>query len=332
MKPALLKNNLLIALLASAGTAFAGLPVSESNAVIGIALPQNKSTFMAVPFGVIVSSGTITSVSGTLLGVSTPLTPGGLTKHSIKITSRDNQAGTSAYGRVVGIATTPANTATNLTTDVAITPAVGDEYVILENPTLANIFGQLATIQLRSGATISLSDVVNVESGGSFTGYWHKAGVGWRLTSDTAGTGADQGGVVIPASKGVIVARKNLTPATVTIYVDGTLIPGRFQPTTTANNFTMVNNPHLLSTTLGTSGIGDFITKGASVSTSDTVYLESNGVITGYWFKTGTGWRLLSDTAGTGADQASVPLPAGKAILFRDRLTAGFAYPEPFAK
>jgi len=330
MKPSLRKNQIL-ALLAAAftGTAAAGdLPVSPTSGIMQISLPVSKTTSLAVPYAKsIVLEGTITSVSGTTLGLSTTMTASSLTNHAIYIPTKVDQSATGAYGRLVGISS---NTTNSVVTASAITPSVGDVYQIIEQHTLSSLFGQLGTYSLQSGASVALSDVVSVEVGGVFTSYWHKSSTGWRLTTDTAGSGADQANVSINFGRGVLVARKAFGGAKL-LNIKGEAIVGRFQPAVTSNASNLVNNPFLLQTTLGASGISDFITKGATVALSDTVTLEENGVFTNYWYKNAVGWRLSTDTAGTGADQASVLVKTGKAILFRDRLTAGFAMPQPFS-
>lgn len=330
MKPILSKTKLLALLAVLSGSAVnAGdLPVSPTSGIMQISLPISKTTSLAVPYAKSIPlEGTITSVSGTTLGLSTAMTDSSLTNHAIYITTKINQSETGAYGRLVGISS---NTTSSVVTASAITPSVGDAYQIIEQHTLSSLFGQLGTYSLQSGNSVALSDIVSVEVGGVFTSYWHKTSTGWRLTTDTAGSGADQANVSINFGRGVLVARKAFGGAKL-LNIKGEAIVGRFQPSVTSNATNLVNNPFLLQTSLGASGISDFITKGSTVSLSDTVTLEENGVFTNYWFKNGVGWRLSSDTAGTGADQAAVLVKAGKAILFRDRLAAGFAIQQPFA-
>lgn len=330
MKPTLRKNMLLALFVAvfGAGTAFAGdPPVSPTSGVIQVSLPPSVTSALAVPFAKSVPiGGKITSVSGTTLGVDQTLTPGALTNHSIYIATQVDPAAAGAYGRMVRIT---GNTATEITTETAITPVVGDGFDIIENHTLESLFGAApSTVALTTGSSLALSDVVYIENGGVFTGYWHRSGQGWRLQSDSTGTGPGQNAVSIPYGKGVLVARKG---GARTVTIAGESLTGRFRPVTAGSGATnLLNNVFSVDTTLGASGIDPFITKGSSATLSDVLYIESGGVFTGYWRKNTGNWYLESDTTGTGATQNSVPIQPGKALLFKDRGAAGFAFPQPF--
>ena len=118
----------------------------------------------------------------------------------------------------------------------------------------------------------------------------------------------------------------------VNLDLTGYTVNGRQKPKVVAG-FNILSNPFTLPTTLGKSNLKDFITGGAGAGTSDLVYLEEGGVLTGYFYKDrglgGTGWRR-ADNAG-GPNQDSVVLTPGKAILFREQAgTASFTLQEPF--
>jgi hypothetical protein len=330
MKPTPRKNMLLALFLAvfGAGTAFAGdPPVSPTSGVIQVTLPASVTSALAVPFAKSLPlGGSITTVAGTTLGVDVALTPGALTNHSIYIATLADPSAGGAYGRMVRIT---GNTATEVTTETAITPVAGDGFDIIENHTLESLFGAFpATVALTSGSSLALSDVVFIESNGVFTGYWHRSGQGWRLQSDTTGTGSSQNGVSIPFGKGVLVARKG---GSRTVTIKGESIVGRFRPVTVGSGASnLLNNVFSVDTTLGASGIDSFITRGSSATLSDVLYIENGGVFTGYWRKSTGNWYLESDNSGSGAVQNSVVIQPGKALLFKDRGAAGFAFPQPF--
>lgn len=327
-------HRYLLALTALfAGTAMAQekQPISRIHGSIGVQLTTNKTFVLAVPFASVAAEGNITSVSGTTLGVNTPLTASALTNHSIRIQSRLNPTSTGAYGKTVRIT---GNGTGDVTTATALTPEVGDVFVIVQNHTLSSLLGSGGSVKIQSGSTPSLSDAVYVESAGVFTGYWHfSTGGGWRLLTDTTGAGADQGGVVVEYNKGVTITRKAFG-GTKTVTMSGECLDGRFAPATTSNQVNLINNPFAKDTTLGESGIHKFISQGSTVSLADNVYVSTASGLIGCWYKTGTGWRLLTDTAGTGADQAGVVIASGLGFMVRDRSIGGtgFAMEQPFAE
>ncbi|MBL9129890.1 MAG: hypothetical protein JNG86_01730, partial [Verrucomicrobiaceae bacterium] len=294
-------------------------PVSTIKGTVGVSLSTNTTYVLSIPFATVEAEGAITSVSGATLGVNTTHTASTLTNHSIRILSRTNQAEAGAYGRTVRITNNGTN---DVTTAQTITPSIGDSFVIVQNHTLSSLLGSLGTLKIQGGNTPSLADAVYVESGGVFTGYWHRTGNGWRLLTDTAGTGADQGAVMVEYNKGILIARKSFG-GTKTVTMSGEAITGRFSPSTTSNQINLVNNAFTVATTLAGSGVDKFISKGATVSLADNIYVSTPTGLVGVWYKTGIGWRLLSDTGGTGADQGSLALTPGLGLMTRDRATGG---------
>jgi hypothetical protein len=306
-------------------------PISRTHGTIGVSLTTNKTFVLSIPFVNVVAEGVISSVAGATLGVNTTLTPSALTNHSIRILSKVNPTSTGAYGKTVRIT---ANTASEVTTATAITPEVGDYFVIVANHTLSSLLGSGGSVQIQSGSTPSLSDAVYVESGGTFVGYWHSSTAGgWRLLTDTTGAGADQGGVAVDYNKGVVITRKAFG-GTKTVTISGEAIDGRFSPATTTNQISLANNVFPLATTLGESGIHKFVSQGSTVSLADNIYVSTASGLVGCWYKTGTGWRLLTDTSGTGADQGSLAITPGLGFMVRDRSIGGtgFSVEQPFTE
>ena len=327
------------------------LPVSRTAGVIDFTIPNNQTSLVSIPLVKIVASGTITSISGTTLGISDTLTGSISTAaqpHGIKITSRDDQRGTganapagsstSAYGQTAQITAnaTGAGTST-VTTSTALTPNIGDEFVIFEMETLATLFGAPPppASGWNSASSAGTADLVYLDNAGVLTAYFYRSSgagtLGWKLA--TAASGAAVNNTVIPPNRGVYVQRRaGGTPFL--LRSTGVALPGREQASVVAG-FSIMNNPFTVSTTLAASGIQDSLSKGSGAGSSDIIYLENAGVLTGYFFKGtgagGTGWRLT--TAASGADQGGVVLTPGKAILYQERQgTAGFTLPEPFAE
>ena len=328
-------NSSILTLLAaalSAGSSWGQLPVSPTNGIIRSTYTTAVTHSVAVPFAKSIPyEGSISNVAGTTLtlsGVTLPTSPA-LTNHAIYIpTHADPSSAAGAYGRLVRISS---NTANTVVTDVAITPFVGDEFQIIEQHTLKSLLGELGTVVVLSTTSTSTSDSVSIEVGGVFTNYWHRNGTGWRLLSDTAGSGADQGNVPIAFGKGILYRKRGTVARNITIT--GEAITGRFRPATTGAGATnLVNNPFLLPVPLIESGIGSFVSSTALINTSDILFIENGGVFTGYWRKNNGNWYLQSDTAGSTPINSSVVLAPGKAILFRDRGTASFAINQPFAE
>jgi hypothetical protein len=325
------------------------LPVSRTAGVIDVSLPVNQTTLMAIPLVEIVASGTVTAVSGTTYTLSSSPTtlPNVLTTpHAIKITSRVDQRGTGANA--------PAGSSTNayglsaqitgqggvspnetVTAALATAPNVGDEFIIYQLETISSIFGAANSAGLNGSTGAAGADILYIDQAGALTGYFYKTGglggIGWKLVS--APTGSSQENTIIAPGRGCMVSRKN-TGSTVTIRLSGDTVVGREAPAV-VTGFNIMNYSFTLSSTLASSGITDFVTGSTGAAGADILYLESSGVLTGYFYKTGglggIGWKLVS--APTGSDQGAVVLQTGKAILFKEQAgTAGFAIPEPFAE
>jgi len=337
----LLQPLALLALTAlCAGTALgqaSKLPVSRTGGATSVSLPVGQTTLMALPLVEIVASGTVSAVSGstyTLLSTPTVLPDVVTTPHAIKITGRANQFGTNAYGMTARIT---AQASQDVTTPVApaagslmAAPNVGDEYVVYRIETIGSLFGVTNTVGLRGGSTVATADIIYLDNGsGTLVAYFYRTGgtPGWRLVS--APSGANQDGVIIQPNRGILVARKTGgTP--VTINISGDAMVGNEVVDVTNSAANIVNNPFLVSTTLLGSGLRNYVTGGSTAATADIVYLESGGVLTGYFYRTSVSqWRLLSTPGG--ADQGAVAITPGKAILIAKKATGEFTLVEPFA-
>lgn len=330
------------------------LPVSRTTGVMQVALPAGQVTLLAMPLTNIVASGTIETDTGTTTVVIRSLedfTDDELVTagyYAIKITSRDDQSGGSsnAYGKASLIVDNDASAAipmtsfntTTLELADALNPNNGDEFIIYRVRTLAagaadGVFGTPAPIaNWNSGSSSANADVVYIDNGsGALIGYFHKnvgpGGSGWRLASDPAGL--DQDNVEIPAGRAVMIRRR--AGAAANLVFTGVTTVGR-ESSTVTSGYSVLNNPFTVSTTLVASGIQSHITGASTPSGADLIYLESGGVLTGYFYNSSAGqWRLV--TAPAGANQGSVALSPGKSILFKEQAgSVGFAFPEPFAE
>lgn len=341
MKPPPINLLTVLALAAFSASAAFGqadqLPVSRTAGIIPVSLPNNVTTLMALPLTEVIASGTIVSGGGTTT-LTLAAAVGNVTTnpHAIKITSRYDQRGTganapagastNAYGTMARI--TAGGSGTTVTTDVALSPNAGDEFIIVRLETLASVFGGTGSSTAivagwKSGLTAGAADLVYVDNGaGVLTPYFHRSGGsgGWRLTTDTA---TNQNNVAILPGRGLLVQRQSGTDVTVNVTGDETI--GLEKPTV-AVGFNVINNPFTIDTTLKASGIQNHITGALSVGSADVVYLENAGVLTGYYWRN-TSWR----TAAGNVDSDAVVVRAGKSILFQEANgTAGFALPQPF--
>ncbi|TDU80828.1 hypothetical protein EI77_00126 [Prosthecobacter fusiformis] len=303
------------------------LPMSRVAGALTIPLPAGKSTLVGLPNVKIVSSGTVGGVAGDVLTLaSSPSVLGDVeaAPHAIKIVSRANQSGTNAYG-ISALITDQAGQ--DVTADLSVEPNVGDQYVIYQLSTIATLFGAANETGLTGVADPALSDKIYLTNAGELVAYFYN-GTAWKLVSDP--TGADQGGVVIQPGSGVLVVR--IAGSDLSIYLSGDALPARHVAAVAAGH-NIVNNPFMVSTSLSASDIQSNITGGTGPGVSDIVYLENEGVMTGYYYKTGgpggIGWRALGDSV---TDAGSAMIAPAKAILFKEQAgTAGFALPEPFA-
>lgn len=317
------------------------LPVSRTAGVLTTDLPAGKSTLLGMPFASIVASGTVSAVNASQLTLasSPAVLPTFSTPHAIKITSRVDQRGTgsnapagvstNAYGRSAKI------TAQNnqvVTAPLAVVPNVGDEFVIYKLATLSSLFGANNSANLKEGESSATADIVYLASAGELVGYfYHSTADVWRAAATP--TAGDAGATEISPGAAILVARKADGAANIEITFTGDTLPGR-QTFDANTGFQVINNPYTVSTTLAASGLQTFVTGGTGAASADVIYLEQDGVLSGYYYKSGglggIGWRAISNNA---ADAGATLVSPGKAILFKEQAgSVGFALQEPFAE
>jgi hypothetical protein len=310
------------------------LPISRTTGVLTQKLLRGKSTLLALPNAKILASGTVSSSTGSDVTVtSTPLVaslPVG--PKAIKITSRVNQqaGSTNAYGATARITGTAGET---VTAALSSAPNVGDEFVIYQLNTIASVFGATNNFGLNAAATPATADVLYLTNEGALVGYFYNSvAAKWRLVSTP--DGADQNDTVIEPTAGVMVTRRNAGATEIFVRLSGDALPGRQVAKLGGSGFSIINNPFLIPTTLAESGLAASLNGGTGPGTADVIYIEEDGDLTGYFYKTGgaggSGWRALGDGS---TDQGAVALLPGKAFLLKDQVgSAGFILPEPFAE
>lgn len=305
------------------------LPMSRTAGTVTLELPAGKTTLVGLANVHIVASGTVTTVDGAgiLLTSAPAVLPDVLSSpHALKIVSRANPTGNNAYGHSARIT---AQGGQVVTADLAVTPNAGDAFVIYRLSTLGDILGAANEAGLTAAASSADADKVYLTESGVLVGYFFRSGVNqWRLISDP--DGADQAGTVIAPGSGLMIVR--VAGADRSLRLSGEALPARHVASVTTGQ-NIVNNPFLVPTSLSASDIQSNITGGTGPGVADIVYLEQDGVLTGYYFKNGgpggTGWRALGDSV---TDAGSALLLPAKALLFKEQAgTAGFALPEPFA-
>ena len=317
------------------------LPVSRTTGVVTVDLPINKSTLVGAPFTSIVASGTVSAVNGNVLTLSS--SPSSLpdlttTPYAIKITSRVDQRGTgsnapsgsstNAYGYAAKIS---AQASQDVTAALAVAPNVGDEFVIYPVKTLASIFGAANSAGLKADASPVNADIVYLGSEGELVGYFYNSSASaWRAVA-TPDSG-DAGATELAPGTAVLVARKAGGSAA-NLVISGEQLPGR-QVSNVSVGFQVINNPFSVSTTLAASGLESSVTGGTGPGNADILYLEQDGVLTGYYYKNGgvggTGWRALADPL---SNQGAALVAPGKSILFKEQVgAAGLVIQEPFAE
>jgi hypothetical protein len=305
------------------------LPMSRTAGAVTLDLPAGKTTLVGLANVRIVASGTVQAVDGSDLTLtSSPATlPDVLTApHALKIVSRANPAGSNAYGHSARIT---AQAGQEVTAALAVAPNVGDEFVVYELSRIATVLGAANEAGLTGAATANAADKVYLTEGGVLVGYFFRTDANqWRRIDDA--DGANQAGTVIAPGSGLMIVR--VAGSDRTLRLSGDALPAR-HVASVATGQNIVNNPFLVPTSLSASDLQSNLTGGTGPGVADVVYLEQDGVLTGYYFKNGgpggTGWRTLGDSV---TDAGAALLLPAKALLFKEQAgTAGFALPEPFA-
>ncbi len=310
------------------------LPVSRTTGVLTQKLLRGKTTLLALPNVKVLASGTVTAAAGSDVTLASTPSVASLAvgPKAIKITSRVNQqaGSTNAYGASAQVA---GSTGETVTAALSTAPNTGDEFVIYQLNTIASVFGTTNSFGLNAAAAPATADILYLTNEGALVGYfYHSTAAKWRLVSTP--DGADQNDVVIEPTAGVMITRRNTGAAEIFVRFSGEALPGRQVAKLGGSGFSIINNPFLIPTTLAESGLASTLNGGTGPGTADVLYLEENGELSGYFYKTGgaggTGWRALGDGS---TDQGLVALNPGKALLLKDQAgTAGLTLPEPFAE
>lgn len=310
------------------------LPISRTTSVLTQKLLRDKTTLLALPNVRILASGTVASVAGSDLTLTSTPSVASLAvgPKAIKITSRVNQqaGSTNAYGVSAKIT---GSTGETVTATLSTAPNAGDEFVIYQLNTIATVFGATNNLGLNAAAAPATADILYLTNEGALVGYFYNStDAKWRLVS--APGGADQNDTVIEPTAGVMVTRRNLGAAEIFVRLSGEALPGKQIAKVGGSGFSIINNPFQLPTTLAESGLASTLNGGTGPGTADVLYIEQEGILTGYYYKTGgaggTGWRALGNGS---TDQGAIALNPGKALLLKDQVgTAGFTLPEPFAE
>jgi len=225
-----------------------------------------------------------------------------------------------------------ANDATTITTggDLTGLATSGDQYVVKEHSTLADIFGAANEAGLKSGGDSSSSDTVFVMSSdgvGTYATYYYQTdslgflgGTGWRLSGNA---NDDTSNVVVGPDDGIIVARSD--SGDLNFVVSGSVNVVDHQRGLPAG-FSLVAYPYPADVTLDDSGIytpSNGYVSGGDSSSSDLVYvLASSGAFTTYYRQTdslgflgGDGWRVAGDS--NTEVGATTTIPAGSSVIIQ---------------
>ena len=204
-----------------------------------------------------------------------------------------------------------------LTLGEDLSPALqgGEQFVVREQRTLANVFGAANSAQLKSGSSVKLADEVQIFDPVNQTvlQYYYQTGAatggtGWRSATDPS---TDAGSTILYLEQGLIVCRKN--PGNLNLLVTGeaktgpTLIPIGVNNTLVANCYaggqlTLQNSG--LYTGNGSTGL----TSGSNASSADNVQLFDGQALTTYYYRSGSGWRRSGDTT---RDAGGTPILPG---------------------
>ncbi len=310
------------------------LPMSRTAGTVTLNLPAGKTTLVGLANVRIVASGTLTGfgdLEGEVVLSSSPavLPDVTTTPHALKIVSRANPAGSNAYGHSTRIISQSGQELTVETPESLPEPNIGDEFVIYQLSTLASVLGAANEVGLTGAAAANAADKVYLTENGVLVGYFYRTDASqWRRIDDA--DGANQAGTVIAPGSGLMIVR--VPGSDRTLRLSGDALPAR-HAASVAIGQNIVNNPFLVPTSLSASDLQSNITGGTGPGVADVVYLEQDGVLTGYYYKNGgpggTGWRALGDSV---TDAGSALLLPAKALLFKEQAgSAGFALPEPFA-
>lgn len=284
------------------------LPVSHVNGMVAVAVPQNATTHVGLPFTPVpvTVAKEITAKGPNTLTVVGPL-PALVGPHSAQI------VGGRANGTVLAIASA---TATEITTVDPIPTTVKadlDLVKIIPNWTLGTLLANGGG--LTAGTTAAAADKVAVEVGGEITEYYFNSTANQWQAIDDAGGSKDS--VAIPLQGGIRVTR--VAGADIDFVLRGVVRSGTQRADLVPEKTALLSFPFPVEVTLATSGLADLVAPGADATTADTVVV---GGVT--YFKAPAGWRLAT---GGNSNQNGVPIPAGAGIEVQRKGAAGTVFP-----
>ena len=306
----------------------AGTGTAKRNTLFSVPLLETESITGQV-------AGTITGITATTISNSSAgWTDGALSQPAtpflIQITSGAAEgrlflisSSANTGGAVVGTANT-ATTVTVSSVDAAqvdltsLGIVVGtDTYKIYACDTLSSFFGTPASTGVQGGTAPANADtIVAVVNGTSSTYYFNTTSSKWVRavlgSPDSSNVpllpyyGIQYGRLGNSALSFVVTGGVPTDPRKVAVKNSGTTILSQFWP---------------VESTLGTSGLSNVVTPGASASVADTVVLTAGGAASTFFFN-GTDWKkvvLGSPTANTN------PIPIGTSVqIIRKGTASGF--------
>ncbi|MEO7099320.1 MAG: hypothetical protein ABI162_08155 [Luteolibacter sp.] len=203
--------------------------------------------------------------------------------------------------------------------DLSATLVAGTTYSLRPAATFNSVFGAANSAGLLAGSATT-ADIIWVPSGSGFSKYYYTNAAppfvtaGWKNTS-TGNT--DQGNAPIVYTDGIMIQRRAATNLSL-------VISGEVKVTKTMltvdQSYTYVGGVYPAGSTLGNSGLKDFVLKG-SITTGDVLWVPNGtGGSNKYYYTLAAppfvseGWKR-SDTGNT--DQSNAPITSGYFIQRR---------------
>jgi len=307
---------------------FTGVAQEVSTPVVGfmkLTLPAGKASLVAFPLNPApLVSGTFTGKTGNTLNTSASLSS--LPSTLINVSGEplyylEVMSGT-YRGSLIDITSKGAG---NLTVSDSSTLLGNESFQIKKYTTVADVFGKDNSAGLKGSDSISNADVIWIVSNGTWKQYFFyddgAAGAIDPVQWQTVGSSTDMSDTRIDPDQGILIIRQAGSNKDVTITGQVKSTPS-FVPFLAGAQ--IITNPYPVDKTLGTIGLrtgnsSTGLVEGDSLSTSDVVYKLENGVWKQYFIYNdgadGAIDPIQWQTIGSGADQSSVSISAGEALL-----------------